>query len=160
MIILGLVLVGLAVLATVGMVIGGGQQTAIEIGGLRVETTTSGFFLFGFGLAIAVVCGVQLVVVGFKHWRRRRQELETLRSQVQPTSAPATQPEPAAAAGSTGSEPAAEVEPSRGATNEPPAIEGRRAAAGDPAVEPEPGRAATAPSVVRTTPAVPDEDQR
>ncbi|GAB3400307.1 hypothetical protein [Flindersiella endophytica] len=160
MIILGLVLVGLAAAATAGMVIGGGQQTAVEIGSLRVETTTSGFFLFGFGLAIALIGGLQLVVVGFKHWRRRRQELETLRSKAQPTSAPpATQPEPAAVAEPSGSEHAAEVEPSPGAAGEPPAIEGGRAARDQG--EPESGRAATAPAQVGTTPpAVPDEDQR
>jgi hypothetical protein len=158
MIILGLVLVGLATAATAGMLIGGGQQTAVEIGSLRVETTTSGFFLFGFGLAIALVSGVQLVVVGVKHWRRRRQELEALRSQAQPVSAPASPPEAAAVAGSGDSEPSAEVETARGPSGEPPAIEGGRAA-GDQS-EPESARTATAPSHVRTPPAVPDEGQR
>ncbi|MGW5364872.1 hypothetical protein [Actinopolymorpha pittospori] len=103
MIVVGVVLLLVMIAAAVGAGVGGGQTTAVVLGPLRVESTTSTFFFIGVVVALGAAAGVWCLLIGTKHWRARRQELKELRQRsVQP--APAGAGDPALPRGDSPSE--------------------------------------------------------
>ncbi|MGW0230761.1 hypothetical protein ACWDWO_20805 [Actinopolymorpha singaporensis] len=79
MIVVGVILVLVLIASAIGIAVGGGQPTAVELGPLRIESSTATFFFIGVGVTIAGAFGVWCLVVGTKRWRTRRRELKELR---------------------------------------------------------------------------------
>lgn len=128
MIVVGVILLLVMIAAAVGAGVGGGQTTAVVLGPLRVESTTSTFFFIGVVVALGAAAGVWCLLIGTKHWRARRQELKELRQRsVQP--APAGAGDPALPQGESRPE-------SR------PGLEGRPSTAPAAAEDADPGQAA------------------
>ncbi|GAA5036616.1 hypothetical protein [Actinopolymorpha pittospori] len=93
MIVVGVVLLLVMIAAAVGAGVGGGQTTAVVLGPLRIESTTSTFFFIGVVVALGAAAGVWCLLVGTKHWRARKQELKELRQRsVQPAPVGADDP--------------------------------------------------------------------
>ncbi|WP_026257419.1 hypothetical protein [Actinopolymorpha alba] len=112
MIIVGIILILLAIAVVAGFVVGGSQPTTVDIGSLRIESSTSTFFFFGVGVTLATVVGVWFVLLGVRRWRHRREVLHELRQRPQERSAPAfPEGDQRALPGSAAPQPGAVAEP-------------------------------------------------
>ena len=92
MIVIGILLILVVIAVTAAFVIGGADVTAIHVGNLDIESTTSTFFFIGASIALAAVLAVWCLVVGVKRWRVRQRELKDLRQRTAET--PAAEPTP------------------------------------------------------------------
>ena len=120
MIVVGIILLLVMIAAAVGAGVGGGQATAVVLGPLRIESTTSTFFFIGVVVALGAALGAWCVLMGTKRWRARQHELKELRQH-------SVQPAPAAAGAAGAALPDGE------SRSEPrPGIEGRPPTTPDP----------------------------
>jgi hypothetical protein len=91
MVVLGLILIGVAVLLAAGVAASSGAAATLEVFGLGFGTRASAVFFIGFCTAAALLAGAWLLKKGLGRGYRRRKEVRELRHQVEAT--PATEPE-------------------------------------------------------------------
>ncbi len=96
MVVLGLILVGVAVLLAAGVAASSGGSARLEIFGLGFDTRASVMFFIGVCTAAALLAGTWLVKKGVGRGYRRRREVRDLRQKVE--AAPKAESLPAKAA--------------------------------------------------------------
>jgi hypothetical protein len=115
MLVLGLILVGIAVLLATGVAASSGETATLEVFGVGVGTRSSVVFFTGVVIALALLLGLWMMKKGLARGYRRRKEVRDLRQQVQSTNAethtetreethPEATPAPVAALAETGAE--------------------------------------------------------
>ena len=83
MIVLGLVLIGFAVLLAAGVAASSGNRATLDIFGVGFDTRSSVVFFFGVAIGVALIAGLWLTKHGLARGYRRRKEVRQLRQQVQ-----------------------------------------------------------------------------
>ena len=87
MVVLGLILVGIAVLLAAGVAASSGETATLEVFGVGVGTRSSVVFFTGVVIALALLLGLWMMKKGMARGYRRRKEVRVLRQQVQSTNA-------------------------------------------------------------------------
>lgn len=87
MVVLGLILVGIAVLLAAGVAASSGETATLEVFGVGVGTRSSVVFFTGVVIALALLLGLWMMKKGLARGYRRRKEVRVLRRQVQSTNA-------------------------------------------------------------------------
>ena len=87
MVVLGLILVGIAVLLAVGVAASSGETATLEVFGVGVGTRSSVVFFTGVVITLALLLGLWMMKKGLARGYRRRKEVRDLRQQVQSTNA-------------------------------------------------------------------------
>jgi hypothetical protein len=90
MVVLGLILIGVAVLLSAGVAASSGGAARLEVFGLGFDTRSSAAFFAGVCTAAALLIGGWLVKKGLGRGYRRRKEIRELRHKVE--AAPAAEP--------------------------------------------------------------------
>lgn len=88
MVVLGLILIGLAVLVSAGVAASSGNRATLDIFGVGFDTRSSVVFFFGVAIGIALIAGLWLAKLGLARGLRRRKEVRQLRQRVQTAPAP------------------------------------------------------------------------
>lgn len=88
MIVLGLVLIGFAVLLAAGVAASSGNRATLDVFGIGFDTRSSVVFFFGVAIGIALIAGLWLTKLGLARGFRRRKEVRQLRQQAQAAPAP------------------------------------------------------------------------
>jgi hypothetical protein len=87
MLVLGLILVGIAVLLAAGVAASSGETATLEVFGVGVGTRSSVVFFTGVVITLALLLGLWMMKKGLARGYRRRKEVRELRQQVQSTNA-------------------------------------------------------------------------
>lgn len=83
MIVLGLLLIGFAVLLAAGVAASSDNRATLDVFGIGFDTRSSVVFFFGVAIGIALVAGLWLTKLGLARGYRRRKEVRQLRKRVQ-----------------------------------------------------------------------------
>ena len=83
MVVLGLLLIGLAVLLAAGVAASSGNRATLDIFGVGFDTRSSVVFFFGVAIGIALIAGLWLTKLGLARGIRRRKEVRRLRQRAQ-----------------------------------------------------------------------------
>lgn len=112
MVVLALLLLALAVLLTIGIVVGDAQPMVVDVFGVDVRTSAGGLFTTGIVIGVVAIVAVGLLRLGLKRGWRRHQKLKDLERRAEPVErdTPAAPVEAADDPGAgTGSEPPGEA---------------------------------------------------
>lgn len=96
MVVLGLILIGLAVLLALGVGISSGHEATLEMFGVELDLTAAGIYFTGLITGVGGLLGLWLLKKGTGRTYRRRKEVKELRQQVVETPDSPEIPEPPA----------------------------------------------------------------
>lgn len=84
MVVLALLLLALAVLLTIGIVVGDSQPMVVDVFGVDVRTSTGGLFTTGIVIGVVVIVAIGLLRLGLKRGWRRHQKIKDLERRAEP----------------------------------------------------------------------------